>query len=196
METCGLILLAAGSSSRLKQAKQSLPWKDSTLLQHSLQVALAARVDPVILVAGPQTGLVLPAHERLQVVFNHEAREGIASSIRLGLSVLRQRETAPGSVIFMVCDQPFVTPDLLNTLIAAAAAGEVQVATCSYRDTAGTPVLFKKELFDELASLNGDEGAKKLILQHPGPVAYVPFPNGYIDIDTMEDYTALLNSQA
>lgn len=188
-------MLAAGSSTRMHQPKQSLPYQGTTLLQHSLQAALAAEVYPVILVAGAGTNLVLPGQHGLRVVYNHEQKEGLAASIRTGLAELRREWPDRDRVILMVCDQPHVTPELLNSLIAAGTPGHIQIVACAYKDTVGTPVLFKNTFYDELAALNGDEGAKKIVLHHRDQTAVIPFPQGEIDIDTMADYQALLSKQ-
>ena len=57
----------------------------------------------------------------------------------------------------------------------------------------GVPVLFSKKLFSKLASLNKDEGARKIINTYDGPIGSVSFPNGVEDLDTLEAYHAFLN---
>ena len=37
------------------------------------------------------------------------------------------------------------------------------IVACSYAGTLGTPVLFGKDYFDQLKSLNGDQGAKNIV---------------------------------
>lgn len=192
MSACGLILLAAGSSSRLQQAKQSLPYKGTTLLQHSLQAALFTPADPLVIVSGAYTNPGLFAHERVRVIHNQEWKEGIASSIRCGLSALLTAVPLTESIIIMVCDQPFVSTALLNQLINTSIEEKKDIVACSYRNTIGTPVLFTKKYFDTLLTLQGDEGAKKIVLQYIDHVAVVPFDKGEIDIDTMKDYHNLI----
>lgn len=192
MLSCGLILLAAGASRRLQQAKQLLPYQGTTLLQHSIQTALAASVDPVIVVSWPGADLPMPENERLQLAFNYHHEEGLASSIRCGINALLKKQPPAEGVILMVCDQPYVTAGLLNNLLAACAEQNKQIAACSYKNTIGTPVLFTRSYFSKLVSLKGDEGAKRIVKQHMDQVAVVPFPKGEIDIDTMEDYESLL----
>jgi molybdenum cofactor cytidylyltransferase len=69
------------------------------------------------------------------------------------------------------------------------------IVACSYADTVGTPVLFTQKYFDALLSLEGDEGAKKILLAHKDDVATIEFPQGAIDIDTQEDFDNLLDRQ-
>jgi molybdenum cofactor cytidylyltransferase len=57
-----------------------------------------------------------------------------------------------------------------------------------YGTTFGTPVLFSKRFFPELMELTGDVGAKSLVRKYMNEAAFVSFPKGDIDIDTIEDY--------
>jgi molybdenum cofactor cytidylyltransferase len=60
----------------------------------------------------------------------------------------------------------------------------------------GTPVLFGRAYFQQLLALSGSEGAKKLVKQHPADLATIPFPDGHIDIDTIEDAQKLTGNDA
>ena len=91
----------------------------------------------------------------------------------------------------MVCDQPHITAVLLNKLLAVQKETGKPIVACSYSGVTGTPALFHKSLFPALLSLKGDKGAGKLLQQQTVSVATVPFPEGAIDIDTMEDYKKL-----
>lgn len=196
MLSCGLILLAAGASRRLQQAKQLLPYQGTTLLHHSIQTALAAPVHPIVVVSFPGAEMPVSESERLHMVYNYNPEEGLASSIRCGLAALLKIDPQIEAAILMVCDQPYVTAGLLNSLLAGCSEADKEIAACSYKNTLGTPVLFKRTYFSKLAALKGDEGAKRIVQQHPGHVAIVSFPQGEIDIDTMEDYEGLLKQAA
>lgn len=92
----------------------------------------------------------------------------------------------------MLCDQPFVSPELLNSLINKQAESGKLLVACAYNDTTGVPVLFHRTFFNELLSLKGLEGAKKILKDHINEIATVPFEQGSIDIDTLMDYEKLL----
>ena len=49
------------------------------------------------------------------------------------------------------------------------------------------PALFDRVMFPELMQLGDDSGAKTIIRRYPARVESVPFPEGYIDIDTPQD---------
>ena len=190
MKNCGIILLAAGESTRLGRPKQLLPYGDKTLVKHVLDAALAALPDQLMMVTGAYRNLV-PQNDSFHTIYNAEWKEGMASSIRCGLSALLKKGPGLDSVIFIVCDQPYISATLLKEMMDAHAATGKEIVACQYADTVGIPALFGKSFFDSLLQLRGDEGAKRIIMQNPGSVAVVDFPQGNIDIDTAGDYAAL-----
>jgi molybdenum cofactor cytidylyltransferase len=108
-----------------------------------------------------------------------------------GLSDLLRGNESIDAAIIMVCDQPFVTSSLLKELIARYEETKKPIVASAYQDTIGTPVLFDKSFFQALLSLKGQTGARKIISENIGSTSTIPFPLGYIDIDTKEDYEAL-----
>jgi molybdenum cofactor cytidylyltransferase len=192
---CGIVVLAGGQSSRLGSPKQLLPYKESTLIRHAATVALAANCGPVLIVTGSNEDAVTKAIEGLGVVVstNQGWKEGMAASLRVGLKAMVERFPETDGIIFMVCDQPFVTKSLLLCLIETQQTTGKAVTACSYLDKKGTPALFHSSFFEKLMELKGDKGARMLIAAHPDEVADVPFEEGAIDIDTVDDYKRLLN---
>ena len=91
----------------------------------------------------------------------------------------------------MLCDQPFVTSNLLNELLTAHHNTGKPIVACGYDNTYGPPVFFQRSLFPELLQLKGDVGARGVIRQHPDDVEVIPFPEGTIDVDTEADYARL-----
>src|SRR6185437_9800019 len=183
----GIIILAAGSSSRLGKPKQNLVFKGQTLLQRAIDAALNSACRPVIVVLGSDIETIRPtiADKPVQIVYNQEWNEGMASSIRAGVMHLQKVDPNADSVILMLCDQPFVSDIVLNQLIQSKS--EKTIVACGYNETTGVPALFDKFYFDELLVLSGQEGAKKLLLKHRDAVKTVPFDLGSIDIDTAGD---------
>lgn len=189
----GIVILAAGSSSRLGQPKQLLSFEGKTLIRHITETALEL-TPTVVVVTGASSKSI---HEEVkdlavQVEYNAEHKEGIASSIRCGLSALLAAKTQVENVLLVVCDQPYISVDLLKQLVLKRRETKKEIVACSYNNTIGTPALFGKTFFEDLLHLRGDSGAKKIMQQHQNKLALVPFPMGYFDIDTPDDYTALM----
>lgn len=194
----GLVLLAAGASKRLGKPKQELLYKGETLLQHAIHAALDSGCKPIVVVTGANADKLSPEAPDAAVVtvYNPEWQEGMASSIRFGLTELVAIEPEVTDVIFMVCDQPFVDAALLNTLIQMKQESGKGIVACAYGNTLGTPALFDKAYFAELMALSGKGGAKEFLFRYSDDTAAVPFPEGAVDIDTPADYDALLDSSS
>jgi molybdenum cofactor cytidylyltransferase len=190
MKSISIILLAAGGSSRLGRPKQLLQFEGTTLVQRALDAALEAKPKQVVVVEGAHRGLAEKSNTAI-VVENKDWQEGIASSIRSGLNTVLEYEPGTDAVIFMVCDQPYVTGELLKEIMTAHESSGKDIVASSYAGTVGIPALFSKSYFDALRQLKGDEGAKKIILKNTDGVALVDFPKGNIDIDTAGDYATL-----
>ena len=94
----------------------------------------------------------------------------------------------------MLCDQPFVTADILNDLVTTQRLTGKSIVASIYGTTRGVPALFSRNFFDELMSLAADEGARRTIASHPRDVATIIFPRGAIDIDTPRDHEELVLS--
>ena len=190
MNSCGLVLLAAGASTRLGQPKQLLPWQEKSLLQLMTETALQSVNGLVVVVLGANAGDLQPVVDakKVNIVYNAGWQEGIASSIRSGLTALLQVAPLTENVIFMVCDQPYVTPSLIKELINVKKQTGKKIVASKYADTTGIPVIFDKSIFPSLLKLEGNTGAKKIIQQFNGEVETIDFPLGHIDIDTKEDY--------
>jgi molybdenum cofactor cytidylyltransferase len=191
MSTTGIVILAAGASIRLGKPKQLLPWQGSTLLQHAVQVARQVTSQPIV-VLGAHLHQLQAALDpaTVQIVHNPSWKEGMASSIRCGLDAAMRQTTE--QVIFMVCDQPFVSAAILQELVLARVKTGKPIIASAYSGTLGIPALFDTTFFPQLLNLEGDTGAKKIIQQYSGQVYGVPFPMGHVDIDTAEEYDALV----
>ena len=195
MHLPGIVILAAGSSSRLGQPKQLLVFQGKTLIRHITQVAVNAVGKPVVVILGANCRLVHSqiAHLPVHILYNPEWSQGMSSSIRKGIKAMLWYSPETEGVIFTVCDQPYIAPELFLEMISLGDRSDKPVIACRYDNVLGTPVLFKKECFEELLAVKGNEGARNFIQSHPGSVEEVPFPLGIYDVDTMQDYMALQN---
>ena len=180
-----IVILAAGSSSRLGSPKQLINWQGKPLLCHLAEQAIATNV-PVTIILGANESLIRPTVETLPVAIlsNPNWQEGMSRSIRLAAQGIEAN-----TMLLMVCDQPHVTTAHLHSLIEARCKG--RIIASAYADTLGVPAVFDCSLFEELASLGGQQGAKALIQRHRDEVHSVPFPDGAVDLDTPDDVRRL-----
>ena len=185
----GVIILAAGASSRLGEPKQNLLFKGQTFLQNAVGSALQSKCRPVIVVLGANADKIEPI-SGTTTLYNKDWKEGMASSIRIGVEHII-KDPSINSVIITLCDQPFVSSELLNKLIDKQIETDKSIVACTYSGTTGVPALFDRTLFPELLVLQGQEGAKKILKTHNNKTATIPFEQGNIDIDTQDDYKHL-----
>lgn len=191
----GLVILAAGESSRLGEPKQKLLYNGKTLLEQAVETGINSCCRPIIIILGAFVEEIqLNKEERpIFIYYNPQWKEGMASSVRLGIRMLQETEPMVTEAIIMVCDQPYVNSELLNDLINTKTTTGKDVVASSYNNTLGVPVLFDKKLFPELMSLEGNAGAKQLLIERKDSLVVLPFPLGGIDIDTQNDYKNLIS---
>ena len=187
-----VVVLAAGASSRLGEAKQLVPFQGRTLLTHAITTAIAADCGPVLAVLG--AGGDSLRNEAIEagarVVENPDWATGLGSSIRVAIDWIEAEIPEAGAVLCLVCDQPLMTAGLLATIIQAHRDGHDLVAA-TYDGAMGVPALFSRRFFGELRGLPGDVGARRILARHSAQVHAVPFPGGSIDVDIPADLARL-----
>lgn len=188
-----LIILAAGESSRLGFPKQTLLYKGKTLLEIAIEAGLKSKCTSVKVVLGANAQAIESGIKSypVEIIQNTGWAEGMASSIRIAVEAIQQDQQIDSAII-MLCDQPFVTHKILDSLIHKQQESGKSIVASSYEDMFGVPVLFKRSLFPELLKLQGQEGAKMILRQYPDDIASIPFEKGCIDIDTIADYEQLI----
>lgn len=187
-----LLLLAAGGSTRMGRPKQLLPYHGRTLLRRAAETAAATGYAPIVLVTGALHDELATEIAGLPITLAHNPdwETGMASSIRTGLMALAAAQ--PTAVLIMLTDQPLVTPDILNQLIEQQQATQAPIVAAVYGDTLGVPAVFAETLIPQLLELRGQQGANRLIASLGDAVGRVPFDAALLDVDTPEQYAALL----
>ena len=184
-----VIILAAGSSSRLGRPKQLLDLGGRPVLQHVIDAAAKAGADEIAIVVGHAADQVakavsLPPQARL--VHNPDHTKGQSTSLRAGLLAANP---AAGAVVILLGDQPGVRPDAIASVVEAWREGAGPVAQASYEGRPAHPTVFDRSVWPELGGAAGDEGARSLLIVHPEwvrPVEVGGQPPD--DIDTEQDY--------
>jgi len=153
---------------------------------------------PIIVVTGAKADEISEGikDQNVEIVFNKDWEQGIASGIVVGVKTAITLNNRLEKVIIAVCDQPFVSSSVFQQLFEKQNTTTKHIVASAYADTIGTPALFTERYFDELMGLTGDHGAKILFKKYSDDVATVEFPEGYIDIDTREDYENLLTGKS
>lgn len=187
------IILAAGAASRMGQPKLLLPWKGQPLIRHALQTGLAAGLDPLIVVTGAHANLMQAALDGLpaRVVHNPHWQQGQSTSVRAGMQALPPDTQA---VLFLLGDQPFVTPELIRQLVSTYARTGPAILAPYVGQQRTNPVLFDQSVFMLLCQLQGDAGARTIFTQVPPEAMPWPDERLLFDVDTPADYEQLLGA--
>lgn len=190
MQSTGIVILAAGNSSRMGRPKQLLPFNGSTLIRRITAEAVKVSDHAVAVVLGACQEVIAPEIKEFDIltVVNEEWQQGMGKSISVGLKALTDKHPAITRVILVVADQPYVTAELFEKMIRQQLSSGKGMIACAYDGITGTPVLFSHKYFQALLNLGGEAGARKIVQQHPADVDVVTFEAGAIDIDTLADY--------
>lgn len=170
--------------------KQLLMVEGRPLIVRAAEAVLASPAWPVVVVLGAHSGQIRPVLARLPVLIveNPAWTEGVASSIRTGITALRQFSRMVDAAAFVLCDQPALSAETITRLAAAQRSSGRTIAAASYGGRNGAPALFLRKHFPALAALTGDEGARNLLNGAGGQVAAVEMPEFAADLDTPADY--------
>lgn len=187
------LLLAAGGSRRFGSQKLLAVLDGVPVVRRSASM-LASVVDRTIVVVGADADGVERALAGLPlaIVRNERWANGLSGSLAAGIAAL------PGdveAVLIALGDQPMVAREPFDAVIARWRAGRASVVAPVFRGERGHPVLFGREVFAELARVQGDVGARDVIQRDPDRVALVeiadPLP---VDVDTPNDLRRLTTS--
>jgi molybdenum cofactor cytidylyltransferase len=184
------IVLAAGASSRFGSPKQ-LVRVDGRPLMHTLvsrAVEVAGHSTLVVLGANAAELAPLLRHTPATIVINRDWSEGLASSIRAGVSRLPSVCTG---VMLVLADQAAVTAEDLRRLAGTWRRQPHCIVAAQYGSTTGAPAIFPSSCFRDLMELRGDRGANALFRRNPDRVVRVPMESAALDIDTAEDLLRL-----
>ena len=185
-----VMVLAAGASSRFGSTKQLVRVNGRPLMHTIVSRAVELAGHSVTVVLGAHAGELAPLlkHSPASVAVNRNWSEGIASSIREGLSHALQ--TADG-VLIVLADQAAVTTEDLRRLAGAWRRNPASIAAAQYAGGVGVPAIFPRWCFRELNELRGDRGAQLLLQRHVDRLVRLPMPSAELDIDRPEDLLSL-----
>jgi molybdenum cofactor cytidylyltransferase len=187
------LVLAAGGSRRLGRPKQLEKWGSATLLDRVLDNVRRFPVDETWIVLGAEIDAVMEGVDLtdIGIIENPEWEEGLAASLRVGLDALTRLSKAEAAFI-VLGDQPEVSDEVAAKLAEAWKTSKHLAVIPKYRYTWGNPVLVSRDLWPRLMSLEGDEGARRLLQAHPEWVEEVWIESlPPRDIDTERDIEEL-----
>ncbi|OSY86922.1 hypothetical protein WH52_14150 [Tenacibaculum holothuriorum] len=192
MQNTAIIILAAGSASRMGAIKQLLPYKNTTLLGWAIKNALETKTNEVFCVLGANAETIKREIDSLSIetILNTKYKNGLSSSIATGINHIIDKSF--DAILIMLADQPYVNTTYLNTLLKTSKENPHNIIVSNYGKNIGVPAIFPKSYFQDLTDLKGDKGAKLFLEKHLSEVIKIKTIN-LIDIDTPEEYQQLTN---
>jgi molybdenum cofactor cytidylyltransferase len=189
------LVLAAGTSSRMGEAKQLLPLGATTILARTLENTCAAALHEVILVLGCHAESIRKQLrdtllQRTKVIVNPFFEQGIASSLRAGLSAV---DPASGAALIVLGDQPFVRPETLAQIVETYHRSQAEIVVPIYQGQRGNPALLGRSVFKDALALTGDTGFRAIFPKYLQGIVNVEVEDSGVvqDIDSAADYQRL-----
>jgi molybdenum cofactor cytidylyltransferase len=188
MNLAGL-LLAAGGATRFGSPKVLAPFHGKPLVRYGVELLMPRCPAGVHVVVGASADGVRAAlaAETVSFVENPDWASGLSTSLVRGVAALPAEADA---VLILLCDQPAITADDLDALVAAWRIEPELIAAAGFSDRLGPPVIMPRSVWPQLAALRGDQGARSLLEWHAEHTA-VPMPHAAFDVDTPEDLARL-----
>ena len=188
--TCPILILAAGSSRRMRGRDKLLePVNNQPLIRLECERAVAA---------GQPVYAAVPSldHPRALAVADlpvalipiPDSNEGIGATLRT--SIPRLPDGVQGFMIVLGDLVALNTDDFVAMLRALETYPENLIWRGATRDAKpGHPIVFHHSLRDEFSSLKGDEGAAQIVAAHKDRMHLVELgPQARLDLDTPEDW--------
>ena len=193
------ILLAAGCSSRMDgENKLSKEINGIPLIKHAIKNILGSSVDEIIVVLGYEKNVVedlIGINKKIKFVYNENYKNGIASSIKIGIKNISNRADA---FFITLGDMPNINQNIYNKLIKSSFnynkklklehKKEFTIPTFEGRN--GNPVLISKYAIEKMNKIKGDVGAKEIIELNKNKTLCIPVKSEGItlDFDYVEDF--------
>ena len=193
--TTAAVILAAGRSARFGSNKLLADFRGRPILQHVMDLAAAAGLGPVVIVAGQ--ALVAPDaplrwRDEVRVI-NSRPEAGLSRSLKLGLAALSAKEAHRALVL--LGDQPLLSESQLSILMAAPLDEARPIIVPRYLGHQGTPVMLERPAWPLAEELSGDRGMSQLFETRPELVRFADVPGRNPDVDTPADLAALVNGE-
>ena len=185
----GVVVLAAGASTRLGRPKQLLRFGGETLVHRAARLALATGPIDAVVVLGAEADGVFASIDDLAVrrVDCADWQQGMSASLRAGIAALTAQ--CAGALV-VLCDQPALDGAHLERLCRAWRDAPACGAASAYAGRLGVPALLPRAWFGELAGGSGDRGARTVIAQHADEVVAIANEALARDVDHTADWPA------
>lgn len=179
------IILASGFSRRMKKDKLLLKIDGMPLVERVIKACTRSNLDQIILIYRREEVCNIGKRYNIKTVYNENAHLGQSEGMKLGILAGENSD----AYMFFVGDQPFITSDLINSLIDEYKESKSELLVPFYKGKRGMPAIISSIYKDELLEITGDKGARDLVNKYIHKVKKIYIENERLgmDIDTPED---------
>ena len=185
-------MLAAGLSTRFGRNKLLEPVDSTTLIEHVVSEALKSKAQQVVVVGGHDFEKISSVLRKYDccIVYNDEFERGQSFSVRKGISAVDETADAlmvlPGDILL-------INHRIIDRVIDTFANTRAPIVSAGYRGSAGHPIRFARDLFQELREIDeATRGLKKVVSNHLNKAKIVETsPEALFDLDTQQDFERL-----
>jgi molybdenum cofactor cytidylyltransferase len=191
MKNIAVLVLAAGTSSRMKRPKQLVKIGNNFLLEMVLSKAKSLNAKDVYCVLGANSTRIRKeiSSPNIHFLTHLKYKKGLSASIAFGISQIALKNQNYDAVLILLGDQPAIEKNYLNAMITLFCEDTAIVIASNYGNKLGVPALFPQSYFSILQELSGDFGAKNILNGNDKIHAFSKKTN-FTDIDTEEDLHA------
>ena len=186
------IILAGGTSTRMGESKQLLPFGDRTVIETIADTLLATKVDEVVVVLGHLAEEIAGkiSDRPVRTAVNPDYRDGMLSSVKRGIRSVEGAE----AVLICLVDQPDMSAGVIDGLIEAYWNSPKGIVIPVYRGRRGHPVVVGMRYKEEILQLDDQIGLRGLMRAHPEDILEVEVWDERVlhDMDTREAYLEAL----
>jgi len=182
------VVLAAGKSERMGKNKLKQILNGKTLIDHVLDALEQTKVDQIIVVLGNKPdGLrsILESRSvRVETVLNENYERGMTSSFKKGLERAKEADAA----FLILGDELILEPTFLDNAIDRMQVKKPLIVCPVHNGKKGHPLLFSRELFQEILDLKETEVVRDIVHRYVSRVVTIDSADWTVmDIDTPED---------
>ncbi len=186
----GILIIAAGNSSRLGQPKQLVNFKGTKLIERAINLANEFS-ENVICILGHNSNSVMRQTDidNNKFIHNPNWQQGMGSSIALGINFFSGKVKA---TLILLCDQYLLGSNDLSKLIKQWNQSKSKIVASRYFETKqnkmieGAPAIFPEYFFPELMALR-EKGARQILKENKNNLIPILIDNARFDLDTSED---------
>jgi len=197
-ENIGIVIIAAGDSSRLGQPKQLVQFRGESILVRTIEIARKLS-DTFVCVLGYQADEIVSQLNisTSHLIVNNDWSQGMGSSIATGVDFLSTKKNID-AIMILLSDQYMITISELIELAEKWQSTNNNIIASQYfenkqmRFVEGAPAIFSRIYFEQLKKLT-IKGARDIIKNNPQDLMSLQIDNASFDLDTKTDLQHLRN---